>query len=563
MSNKKTKHTDSRTGLTETLSALLEEHKLQREIIDSGPVHFLLLDRHLLVLDISRPLAVLWSRTRREIIGKDFSLISAGSGSVQQQYDKKLLRFFQNQNDRTMELTGLHLLPGDPEKCRSTLVKTGNTGNPTERILIIIREKQDSPGREGGGSLKHFSSRLFAFLDEPVSEYLPAEDRFLMNRQLFRLLGYPPEQGHRTPHFFYDLVHPDDLKTVREIFANLTKTEKKPEEKAIRLRKRDGSWLWLLMRYRILEKDASHQPRSVAFHFQDISDTRRLSWELEQYREHMETLVRERTWHLETSNKELRSTLEELRETQHKLLISERMAALGNLIPSITHEVSSALGIANLGATHLEYGFRGIRSRFEKNELSREEFVAFLENMEESAGTLSRSIVRAADLVKSLKTVSADRSSRRERQINFREYLDEIILCLQNLLKNRPVELRMDCPRDLIIYTNPGAVSQIFTNLIQNSLLHAFEPQEKGNIFIKVEKCDSNLSIIYRDNGKGMSAEIRDQIYKPFFTTRQDQGGTGLGLNLIHEIITQTLNGRIQCESEPGRGTAFTITIPI
>jgi len=172
-------------------------------------------------------------------------------------------------------------------------------------------------------------------------------------------------------------------------------------------------------------------------------------------------------------------------------------------------------------------------------------------------------LVRAPDLIKSFKQVAVDQSNDEKRKILVKEYLDEILLSLRPRLKRTKHKIIINCDEMLEIFTYPGFLSQIITNFIMNSLIHAFNDDEAGEIVIDFLLENDILKFIYIDNGKGIPVEHLGKIYEPFFTTKRNEGGTGLGLNIIYNIVTQKLGGTIECESEVGKYTKFTVKIPL
>ncbi|MDR2364685.1 MAG: HAMP domain-containing histidine kinase, partial [Zoogloeaceae bacterium] len=169
---------------------------------------------------------------------------------------------------------------------------------------------------------------------------------------------------------------------------------------------------------------------------------------------------------------------------------------------------------------------------------------------------------RAANLIQSFKKIAVDQSSEEWQVIALEGYLKDIIVSLTPKLKKTRIQIHIQCPETLRLNTMPGALSQIVTNLVSNSLNHAFEEGQEGAITITVKPRKQGVILIYEDNGKGISRENLPRIFEPFFTTRRGQGGSGLGLHLIYNIITRNLGGAIAASSAPGEGVTFTINLP-
>jgi signal transduction histidine kinase len=166
-------------------------------------------------------------------------------------------------------------------------------------------------------------------------------------------------------------------------------------------------------------------------------------------------------------------------------------------------------------------------------------------------------------MIRSFKMVAADQVSESRRSFKVREYIDEILLSLRPKLKKTNHRVEVECDRELVIESYPGALSQILTNLIFNSLIHAFDESSSGTIRIEVVKENGTLSLTYADNGRGIDPALQNKIFEPFFTTARAKGSTGLGLHIVFNIVSSTLGGTITCCSEPGQGTTFLIRIPL
>ncbi len=263
------------------------------------------------------------------------------------------------------------------------------------------------------------------------------------------------------------------------------------------------------------------------------------------------------------SNKALKETITNLKKTQDQLLASEKMAALGGLVAGVAHEINTPIGIGLTGISHLEDMTDNVVSRYKNKDLSQEEFDEYLSTSNELNSLVHKNLEKAAQLVRSFKQVAVDQSSEEKRIFNLKNYMHEILASLQSIIKKTQLKIKVECPEDIIINSYPGAYSQVISNLIMNSIVHGFNRNEKGYIVINIEKQDKTIKLIYKDNGKGISKENLSKIFDPFFTTKRNSGGSGLGLNIIFNIVASTLNGTISCESEENKGTKFIITFNV
>jgi len=273
----------------------------------------------------------------------------------------------------------------------------------------------------------------------------------------------------------------------------------------------------------------------------------------------LEEQILKRNIDLQESNDELEQTILNLKDTQKRLIESEKMAGLSNVIAGVAHEINTPIGIGVTGITHFLEITQNIYKAYEEDTLSQEEFEKYLNTSKELAITVDLNLRRTADLIRSFKQISVDQMSEEKRAFEIKEYINEILLSMSNITKKTNLTIDVQCQENLKIDSYPGAFSQVITNLIINSIKHAFKEKEKGSISIEVFKEKNILNLIYKDDGKGISKENLPKIFDPFFTTNRIQGGTGLGLNIIYNIITSRLNGSIICNSEENVGVEFII----
>jgi signal transduction histidine kinase len=255
--------------------------------------------------------------------------------------------------------------------------------------------------------------------------------------------------------------------------------------------------------------------------------------------------------------------LTKLQDAQKHLVQSEKMVSLGNMVAGVAHEINTPIGMALTGITHLDDETKRIKRLYESEEMSEEDFKHYLEDNTEINNSIQINIKKSVALIKSFKMVAVDQSSDESRTINFKDYINEILLSLRNKLKMTKINIKIECQDDLVIITNAGAISQILTNLIMNSLIHGFKKDDVGTILIGAVLVDHNLELTYKDTGIGISKEVKERIFDPFFTTKRGDGGSGLGTSIIYNLVTVGLNGTIVVQSELNHGITFGIVIPI
>jgi PAS domain S-box-containing protein len=296
---------------------------------------------------------------------------------------------------------------------------------------------------------------------------------------------------------------------------------------------------------------------------EEIVERKRAEESLRKLNEELEHRVEARTAELKNINNALQESLETLQKTQDQLVQSEKMAALGVLVAGIAHEINTPIGIGVTAASHLGDQTREIAQHYHEHKMKRSDLEHYLNTAREAAGILLTNLQRAADLVHSFKQVAVDQASGKKRRFKLKSYIDDVLVSLHPKLKKTSHTIIVTCPEDLELESYPGAFSQILTNFIMNSLIHGFTPGILGKIELHIHAEQGVLRIRYSDNGKGMSKQERSRIFEPFYTTKRGQGGTGLGLHIVYNLVTQRLNGSITCESTPGEGTTFMIQIPI
>jgi len=260
--------------------------------------------------------------------------------------------------------------------------------------------------------------------------------------------------------------------------------------------------------------------------------------------------------------KEFKCIIEEDLKISHKnakLIELEKMAALGKLVAGVAHEINTPLGISVTGITHFLELSKDLNGKFDKNEMSEEDFLNFMGTSKELASLIYNNLTKADSLIKSFKQIAVDQTSEQKRVFKLHSYMHEIILSLSSIIKKTSLNINITCDKNIQMYGHAGSLSQIISNLIINSIKHGFNKNQEGEININCEKRDKHVLIFYRDNGKGIKEKNLKKIFDPFFTTNRENGGTGLGLNIIQNIITKHFKGSISCLSTFGKGVLFTI----
>ncbi len=267
---------------------------------------------------------------------------------------------------------------------------------------------------------------------------------------------------------------------------------------------------------------------------------------------------------LRTSKEKAESALLELNAAQQNLIDAERLAALGGLVAGVAHEVNNPIGISLTVASSLARRTEMFEAELKSETgLRRSQLEEFVRTSRDASQQLVANLHRAGELIQSFKQVAVDRSHAERRQFSLGESTDQIIASLRPVLKRAPIELSVDVPEGLVIDGYPGSYGQILTNLFLNAVNHAFADGSSGTISVSARpRGHDDVEIIFADDGAGMTPEVQRQAFDPFFTTRRNEGGTGLGLHIVYNLVTQQLGGRMMLESRLGQGTTFRIIMP-
>lgn len=294
--------------------------------------------------------------------------------------------------------------------------------------------------------------------------------------------------------------------------------------------------------------------------FQQRSKLDRLNKEKAQMLENLEERVDLRTVELRQTVSSLEALMAKHKAMQAQMVRQETMAELGNLVAGVAHEVNTPVGVSVTTASHLRDKTEEILQLAHSAQMKKSQLMSYLAMADQSSQLLLTNLHRAANLVKSFKRIAVDQSSHKRRTFSMKECIEDVIASLGSRLKKSSHPITLNCPETFLLTSLPGLYAQIFTNLIMNSLIHGFAEMEQGEITITVTPHKEHFEISYQDNGAGMPEEDLEQLFKPFFTTRREQGGSGLGASVIFNSVNE-LGGEISVESQPGEGTTFLLTM--
>lgn len=336
---------------------------------------------------------------------------------------------------------------------------------------------------------------------------------------------------------------------------------------------------WLARRTEMLAQIAAHAtqqnfdfiwPKSRVLEYSQLLGSLRQMFDTLRAREQalsdanelLEERIQERTHALSDANEELSVTIESLQHARNELSRAERQAALGRLVAGVAHELNTPIGNSLILATTLQDQAHEFSAAIDTG-LTRRALEHYRAQCKEATELIARNLHKAAELIQDFKQIAVDQSTAQRRQFNLAEMLSEINRLLAPGLRRSPLSLRIDVADDIVMNSYPGPLGQVLSNLLQNALLHAYADQDGGEVQVLVELTgEERLRISVSDQGTGIPADILPRIFDPFFTTRMGQGGTGLGLHIAHQIVTELLGGSIEVQSTPGQGSCFILNLP-
>ncbi|MBI1889141.1 MAG: PAS domain S-box protein [Burkholderiales bacterium] len=296
---------------------------------------------------------------------------------------------------------------------------------------------------------------------------------------------------------------------------------------------------------------------------EDVTEKHMIENEILELNANLEIRVAERTEELQQANQELETTLDTLNMAQEELVRTEKLAALGALVAGIAHELNTPIGNSLMVASTLIDRTRAFTDSFQHG-LKRSMLDAYLADAAKAGDILVRNLHKAGDLVTSFKQVAVDQTSSQRRQFMLSEAIGEIVLTLSPTIRKTGIKVKQDVPDKITMDSYPGPLGQIVSNLVNNALLHAFDGRKSGIITISAQMAGGDwVELAVKDNGVGISPANINRIFDPFFTTKLGTGGTGLGLNITHTLVTSVLGGRIRVQSEVGSGTTFLLSLPL
>lgn len=385
-----------------------------------------------------------------------------------------------------------------------------------------------------------------------------------LNHTLCEILGYAHEELMRT-----------DLQTVcsvadieADVLArkDLLNGVSSHYVKEQRLRRKDGQLVWVSLTVSLF-RQALGEPKYFVYVVQDISASKQAQAELANYLERdLENKIQERTEQLSELNEQLEARVEarthELRQAMDQVVESEKLASLGQIVAGVAHELNTPIGNVILMASTMDDKIKVLSDSILTEKVSRSMLTHAIDDFQKGNSIIVRSARVASELIESFKRVAVDQTSHRRRQFDLRSMLEDILNTLSTVTRHAKVSIELKIPPGLEMDSFPGHLEQIFNNLILNSIKHAFPGREDCRITIDAHQHDGWIEIIYQDNGIGIEKHLHRKVFEPFYTTQLAQGGSGLGMYIVHNLIYGILKGNLRLESELGQGLRLILQVP-
>jgi len=351
-------------------------------------------------------------------------------------------------------------------------------------------------------------------------------------------------------------VDPNSAETSRELLRRFVDFD----NWVLQLRHADGRHLWVSIFGRpIHEADRKMMVWTVI----NITEQRGVQHKIEELNASLEQRVQQRTEQLQAANADLSQAMRTLEQARDRLVQSEKLASLGALVAGVAHELNTPIGNGLTVATALDERAR-VFAEIIKQPMQRSVLEQFVGDTQLASDLLVRSLSRSATLVSGFKRIAVDQTSEQRRSFELAGLVDEVVLTMGPTTRRARCMVRTDIAADLVLDSFPGPLDQVLTNLIDNAITHGFGQDQSGTIEIRGHLDRAGwVQLTVRDTGHGIAPENLKRVFDPFFTTRLGQGGSGLGLHIVHNIVTNVLGGQIEVYSEVATGTRFVLFLPL
>ncbi|WP_168224856.1 ATP-binding protein [Rhodoferax aquaticus] len=423
----------------------------------------------------------------------------------------------------------LHALNGALEQ--RVIQRTQEIAQRNEELAFSLEQLERA--REELASSEQRLQHVMTASGEGIWDWNVRDGTMYNSPRLSEMMGFPLEEQHRNISVFDTLTPPEERAAIQAAIGHCLEGHG-PYRLEHRMRRKDGGMLWVDDRGDVVERDANGAALRMVGSVADI-----------------------------TPRKEAEQAL---RAAQERLVHAEKLAALGGLVAGVAHELNTPLGNALTTVSALHDGLRNLSNAQTSGTLRRSQLEAFLDEGLAAGELVMRNVDRAARLVESFKQVAVDQSNLRRRTFDFGLVVQDTIAMCRPSFKTKPVTIEVDIPAGMTMDSHPGPLEQVLTNLIQNAVVHGLGDLPALHLRITVQALahdgQQGVEMVFADDGQGMTSEVVKQAFDPYFTTRFGQGGSGLGLYIVYNLVQSALGGTIALKSTPGHGVKFTLWLP-
>ena len=444
--------------------------------------------------------------------------------------------------------------------------------------LLVLAIEDITARKEAEARLLDLNRQLRTMFDAAVEVAIISTDAQgrvkVFNRGAERMLGFAEQEALGESVLGYFVA--EEISSQARILAETSGQsssgmavlealahDESTQVRAWRLVRKDGTRLNVSL---ALSAVRDEQARLTGFLFlaRDVTEQLGAQADLLKLNQQLDQRVRERTQALQASTEQLQSALQHLQQAQARLVQSEKLASLGSIVAAVAHELNTPIGICVTVGSTLQEKTDRFDQQSAAGTLRKSQLDAYVEAQREGMQLLMRGLSKARDLVSNFKRVAVDQGGMQKRT---RFSLSRVMADLEGLtrvtLKNMPYRLEIEVPPDLVMEGFPGAIEQVFTNLVNNSVAHGFSTRGEGLMCFCATSDGRQVTMRFTDDGRGMAPDVQRRIFDPFFTTALGQGGSGLGMAISYNLVTGPLGGSMEVASQPGRGTQFTIILPL
>jgi PAS domain S-box-containing protein len=549
-----------RSRAVESERALKAFEALHQRLLDESPDLLLLLDRAGRVRLANRQLSSLFGMSPEGILGVAVEALGDAPWlrALADHWRRESL-----ESDRTSSrfVVGGDGAAGRQRHIHSLLCRfSGDDGQPL--TLVVARDVTEL--REAELQAAATERRLEYVLQatgEGVWDWNVQTGALAHNDRWFELLGFSPEElTHTVDDFLRCLVDEERPRVQEKIRACFE--EQTPYASLHRMRRADGRLIWVYDRGNVVERDAAGRPLRMVGSFADVTSRKLAEDHIEEVNANLERLVADRTHELTAANLALQETLARLQATQQQLIEREKLAALGGVVAGVAHEINTPVGVAVTAISLLEERQHALKAALQGGTLKRSQLDDTLASCAELMGVVSTNLDRAGRLIRDFKQVAVSQSVDELEEFSLREAVEGAVTSLSPEWMRSPVRVVVEGDAALRMRAAPGFVFQVVSNLVVNALRHAFPDGRSGTVRFIVERTQSGARLAYVDDGVGAGAEVLARMFEPFFTTRRSDGGSGLGLNIVWNLITGQLGGQLEATSAPGQGMRILMMFP-